>query len=76
MIAHPVSYRSVEGPGNDWPRMAERGPDRGEWIHRNRRIAVFVCACCHKRVPWSQGCWDDAPELCDQCYVRRPRGLQ
>jgi hypothetical protein len=28
----------------------------------------YQCAQCLKYVPWIEGCADDRPELCDDCY--------
>jgi len=31
---------------------------------------MFMCACCLRYVRWQEGCADDRPELCDDCYAK------
>ena len=30
---------------------------------------TYVCPWCGHRVPWSNGCADDMPEACDECWA-------
>jgi hypothetical protein len=69
MIASDKDWESVRHGGGIWPRIALSG----EWIHRNRRVATFVCAGCKRRVPWSQGAADNHGELCDDCANAKER---
>lgn len=31
-------------------------------------MPTFTCAWCRRDVPWSEGCSDDMPEVCDECW--------
>lgn len=34
---------------------------------------TYFCAECGRECGWCFGCWDDLPELCDDCWADRHR---
>ena len=40
-------------------------------VRRLKEHRTWVCSGCKRRVPWPNGCDDDAPDLCDECWGKK-----
>ncbi len=67
-----MSFRRLPG------RQSAYEPEQFDPYHRCKETCpkecekgeTFVCNACERRKSWHEGCADDTPGLCDECWGR------